>query len=259
MKETIVLVAALSIGIAYAEFNCQTKGRFLNSHSNCTQFFDCQLSSNNTFQMTRMSCPFEELFSIEEQRCVLASNLMCRLMTDGTTTSMPILIDTATTPSPKESSSGVKNTADDYFQCLAVGRYPSSSPGCRKYLDCQLQSRNILLKIEICPESTIFSPKKSNCVPETDFICPTVDTSRGESVYNIRSQSLQVMLLQQIHQLQNQRIKYRLIVLSAEDLLSRNRVVSITISARLTIWEIWCNKFTCASRVFFRKSRTAAF
>lgn len=187
MKEKIVIFLAMSIGIAYGQFSCQAKGKFLDKLSNCTKYFDCQVDKNNSFSMSQMSCAYGELFSVEEQRCVLASNLMCRILNDGTTTSMPIFIDTATTPTPKQSVSSIDNSSsinsEENFNCPGVGKFASPHPGCKKYFDCQLQSRNILLKLETCPASTVFNPEQTDCVSESAYICPMVDLTKGESIY----------------------------------------------------------------------------
>lgn len=181
MKEAVVVViAALAIGMAEAQFKCEVDGRFLDRLSNCTQFYDCQRDSNNEFRQIKMKCPNEELFSIEEQRCVLASNLMCRLMSDGTTTSLPILTTPALTSDPSYTTIEISNNTTPNpwgdFTCPAVGRFPTNFPGCKQYYNCKQQSRGILMELVSCPETTLFHPELAKCVLESEYECPTGST-----------------------------------------------------------------------------------
>lgn len=181
MKLQILVVAALAVGLANAQFKCEVAGRFLDKLSNCTQYFDCQRNATSELILTHMTCPIQRLFSVDEQRCVMASNLMCRLLTDGTTTSMPVWSDAPTTSRPIHviGESLVNQTLSESnttFVCSSLGRYPTTSPGCRQYINCQLQSRNILQTLETCPEATVFSPEQLLCVPPSSYKCPNPAT-----------------------------------------------------------------------------------
>lgn len=183
MQEKVIWFISSLVLITNAQFKCEEKGRFLDRHSNCTQFIDCEVNSKNEFQMSRMSCPLDELYSVEEQRCVLASNLMCRLLTDGTFTSLPISIDFTTPSNPVDQYSSVSIINSDItFKCPSIGKYPSKGVGCRNYFDCQFQSRNISLKLNTCPASTVFDPKLLNCVPDSEYTCSTNDSLKGHFI-----------------------------------------------------------------------------
>lgn len=92
----IVLLAAVAgaRGSAAAPFECEQSGNFLDVHSHCTAYYNCRHSGGAFVQM-RFRCDYGMLYSKEEERCLTASNLMCRRLEDGTTESYP----TATTPS----------------------------------------------------------------------------------------------------------------------------------------------------------------
>lgn len=90
-----VLVVVMS-ATAYAEFKCTETGSFLDVTSNCTAYYNCIMNvfQPGKFIKSKFHCDYGMLFSKEEERCLTASNLMCRKMDDGTTESVPI----ATTP-----------------------------------------------------------------------------------------------------------------------------------------------------------------
>lgn len=93
-----IAAAALVISTAIAvhsEFQCTENGNYLDILSNCTAYFNCRPASENdlhnrTYLRSRFYCQHGQLFSIEEERCLSASNLMCREMVDGTTVSYPV-------------------------------------------------------------------------------------------------------------------------------------------------------------------------
>lgn len=109
----LVLLVSTGISVVQSEFRCNTVGSFLDVHSNCTAYFSCHLANDDDVLVkSRFECPYGQLFSVEEEHCLTASNLMCREMIDGTTVSYQVDTSptTSTTPSSNNASISTEST-----------------------------------------------------------------------------------------------------------------------------------------------------
>lgn len=179
-KISLAMVTVVTMAIAVrAEFSCEQTGNFLDVHSNCTAYFNCRpaVDGSPTLTRTQFHCDYGMLYSKEEERCLTASNLMCREMDDGTTDSYPVVTTPTTPQTPTQTT--VTGGDDDDFECEAVGRYPSKTPGCKKYINCKRQNGVLVKDEETCPNTSLFNPALAQCVREGEYLCenPSTETT----------------------------------------------------------------------------------
>lgn len=194
---TALLAALLVVltGSASAEFWCTESGNFLDVHSNCTAYFNCRPGdlTVSEFIKTQFHCDYGMLYSIEEERCLTASNLMCRQMDDGTTESVPIgtpptlpgttvtmpteAQTTVSEPAVTESTTTTEGGDDGDFECEQPGRFPSKTPGCKNYIMCRRQGTLLLKEESSCAADSLFDPQLARCVAEGSFVCDNPATT----------------------------------------------------------------------------------
>lgn len=141
------------------EFECPAAGRYLDPLSGCVNYFVCE-EKNGGLVYAQFKCPNEQLYSVEEQRCLTASNLECKELTGAT----PIPLDKEIDVEPIQS-----------FVCRSEGNFINDAdPSCQSYINCKrISGQSYIMNLLYCPTETVFSHNAFECVPNEQFQCPT--------------------------------------------------------------------------------------